>query len=183
MNRTILAGALLVGGLLSTTLQAAGVPGACTLPGGCGVARYVSTATVSEATGAAWTSIPGLSVPVAASTRYWIRCFMRMTQGGTGLGTQLQIQGPASPTSLIWNHWGANGVHPGGGYAGTAFHTGAQDDGATATCSGSDQSCSNWVDIFLVNGANAGTIAFAIQSEAATSVAVEAGSFCESRSY
>lgn len=159
--------------------------GACVLPGSCGVARYTMTADASEATGSAWSSLSGLSIPVAANTNYQIRCLLRMNTSGptTGVGTQLQIQGPASPTYLTWNHWGANGVHPAGGFSGTAFHTAAQDDGATATCSGTDLNCTNWVDIFLSNGANAGTIAFAIQSEIAEGVSVLRGSFCEVRQY
>lgn len=143
--------------------------------------RVTVASDVSNSNSAAYTAVSDLSIAVATSTNYQIEChFLTSAAAGT-TGLQLQVTGPGSPTEVTIVRDYYNNVTTGATVlVATAFNSGSTDDAAAGSCS--TTRCINPVHIFLRNGSNSGTVAFAIQTEVnASAVTMHRGSYCDTR--
>lgn len=140
--------------------------------------RHVLSADVTTSSSSTYTAANDLATALEANRNYLARCRLVVGSAAATTGLQLQVTGPASPTQVTierishdatpdrWVSLIAN-----------AFHTGSTDDGAISNCTGR---CVDTLDLVIKNGANAGMVAFAIESEVnASSVTLYSGSSCE----
>jgi len=163
----------------AVTCARSGVTGTITVSASGGVTRVTQTTDVATTSNAAYSAVSGLSIAVSASTNYTIMCnILTSTAVGT-TGLQLQVTGPTSPTEItITRQYHNNSTTTYTPLTATAFNTASTDDAAAGSCAA--QRCLNPVMIVLRNGANGGTVAFAVQSEvSASNVTLHRGSYCD----
>lgn len=154
--------------------------------GGFGDSWTIQSLSADSATSsaAAYTTMTDLSISVAASTNYQIRCVLYDETPNTITGNQLSIDGPAATEVLIDRHF-CNGAAPSNtAFAATnAFYGAATDDGSSGGA-GANSPCANIINIMLRNGGSSGTVTFKHQSETGGStVTFHQGSFCEYRTF
>lgn len=132
----------------------------------------------SESTGSAYTSMPGFDFDIKAGAVVWAECVFLATADAVTTGIQLQVTGPASATQVTYSRlYGINATVSMGTINQFAFNSGSTDDGATA--SHGTGIMQTRVVLEVVNGVNAGTIHWALESELnAHAVTVEPGSYC-----
>jgi hypothetical protein len=147
-----------------------------TCGGGSGGATYTDLGSdvATAGGGNVWQDVTGLSWAVSANTTYHVVCHGMIEAPAAGSALYLAVNGPASPTRLIWQMGyseGDAGAHRSGGA--TAYDTFP----ALASAAGSE------VRPFVayltfVNGSNAGTLAIRQYGAAADPQTVKAGTTC-----
>jgi len=111
------------------------------------------------------------TMPVSAVTNYTIDCYLYGTSSGTGVGLQLNITSPASPTQFFVN-WYAPAIVP-----------------ASFNCNGVGNTCSQLSTTGIVAGntfnmnamlqnVNANNVTLTMKSEIAGTVTLISGSYC-----
>lgn len=143
--------------------------------GGLSVARKASDQAFSSTSFADST---GLTFAVAASTSYYFKYVIFFTTNATTVGIRLAINGPASPTSIVY-----------GGLQGTGINANDQTMStnwanayevallASTTGPGPSNQAVALIEGILVNGSSAGTLALRHASETATATTIHASSF------
>lgn len=139
----------------------------------------VSTANTSDSATGTPTTVTNLTVPVAASTNYIIRCLLTTNSATTTTGVQITVNGPSSPTQVTWTRKSCSSTTALVNASINAFGT---EDVRTASAGATR--CVEPIDIHLRNGSNAGNVTFGVDTEiGASAVTVYTGSFCDYQSY
>ncbi len=160
------------GGTFVSTINANAAP-TCTAAGSDPWTRVVTTGDTANSTTTP-TAVTGLTLAVAASTNYVVRCQLVTSAAAATTGVQLTLTGPASPTALTWTRRSCSSTT-----AIRAFQSNSYNADA-ATASAGTTRCIDEVLVTLRNGSNAGTLGFNLASEVAASAAtVHIGSWCE----
>lgn len=137
-----------------------------------GSAYTNATTTFSSVVGGAGQT---LSFSVEASTNYILDCFLVWSASASTAGPKWQITGPASPTNVLIGASGGTGAAAFGDAVVTAFSsaiTAFGTAGATAT------NFVSYINMGLINGANAGTVTLQAAANGAGTVTIQPGSFC-----
>ena len=120
------------------------------------------------------------SLSVAASTTYLIEFFLIMTTEATTDGYHLFLNGPASPTQLVYQWQGQTSTNKNS--AGHSYHNTYLDTLSTdfANANSGNNPAYGWV--LLVNGANSGTVTLRFRPETSGGTAhMIAGSIMRAR--
>jgi hypothetical protein len=122
------------------------------------------------------TTIPDISIAVAANLDYVIECRFLTSAAAATTGVQITTVGPASPADVAVTR-----VYPTSATAVGMLST-AAFGALNATASQGNVQQTEEIVIVLRNGANAGAVTFQLDSEVATSLTtVHDGSFCQWR--
>lgn len=162
--------------------QSAGPPRSCHWTQGCNDSIFkVSAAIYQESTAAAYTPMSAFDLAVSPAQVIEADCRFITAAVAATTGIQIQVTGPASPTFLRINRLYPNAATLANSVSDrSAFDSAATDDGVTA--SQGAIFAPTFITILLVNGVNAGTLKFALESEiGGSNVAVYEGSFCSYR--
>jgi len=128
-----------------------------------------------------YSAASALNFTAAVTTNYRVRCLLLTSAVVSTTGVQIQIQGPASPTEISWTREYNNASNTAlTTNHSNAFHTSSTDDGAAGSAATANLRTVHQLNMILFNGANSGTVAWAVQSEVSGSgVTLHAGSWCE----
>jgi hypothetical protein len=130
--------------------------------------------TFTNVLGATQTTI-GLAFLVAANTNYTMHCQIVWSASAVTTGPEFQITGPGSPTSVVISMMSAITGATTASAAATAFSTALNPEGATVTSATNEVA---YVDMSLVNGANAGTVQLQASPQGAGTLTIRQGSSC-----
>lgn len=160
-------------------VDAAGNAEDCTAAGGGSVTTLTSTTLQSDAVIATYTAITGLSFTPAASTNYYIDCFIIYTSTAATTGINFAWDVPAAVTSIHMSGFTttvATGANEG-------FIQRADNVGTATSASIITTEQVAVLRARLRNGANATTASLGFTPETANSVSVLAGSTCQYWTY
>lgn len=133
-----------------------------------------STGSYTNAT-TTFSTVAGLSFPVSANRNYHAYC--RITWQGTAntTGPKYQFTGPAAPTAVLFSafSWITNATFQAQSIV-TAFSTPFANTGTITTAT----NFTDTIDLTVLNGANAGTVALQAAANGAGTLTIQNGSFC-----
>lgn len=123
-------------------------------------------------TSTSYADITGLSFSVAASTNYFFMAWLIYRSSDVNEGPGFSVNGPASPTLIKYYNFIPQSA------AGAVTRSGRDYDiGAVATTTDvADSDVLAYVEGYLRNGSNAGTLALRFRTDVAATITVKAGS-------
>jgi len=133
------------------------------------------TAAYNNAT-TTFSNVTGMSFPAAANHSYTLSCQLVFQASAATSGPKFQVTGPASPTSVA--------LAVDGGTAAAGYANGAAvafSSAVTAIGAATMTTATNFVahvNLGVVNGPNAGTVALQAAANGVGTLTIQPGSFC-----
>lgn len=134
---------------------------------------YTTTSYTNATT--SFTSVPNLAFPVDAGKNYAITCRILWQGSAATTGPKYQFTGPTSPTAVVANALSAVTATTVTQASATAFATSMANAGTVTTAT-------NFMDevrIFVLNGANVGTVQLQAAANGAGTLTIATGSSCQ----
>ncbi len=133
-----------------------------------GTAAYTNATTT-------YSTVTNLSFPVVSNHTYSMTCNLVWQGSVTTAGPKLQVTGPSSPTAVLLAADGGTGAAAYADAAVTAFSSGIT---AFGTAGAGATNYVMHVNLTVINGANAGTVALQAAANGSGTLTVQPGSYC-----
>ncbi|HVH87680.1 MAG TPA: hypothetical protein VM912_13215, partial [Terriglobales bacterium] len=122
-----------------------------------------------------FSTLTNMSFPVVANHTYSMTCNLVFQGSATTAGPKFQVTGPASPTSVLLAVDGGTGA---AAYADAAVTAFSSSNAVLGTLGAGTTNYVAHVNLTVINGSTAGTVALQAASNGAGTLTVAAGSYC-----